>query len=206
VLVGIAFYSFLGVGLQSLADSISRAQTTGTLEALLVTPTDLTTIIFASTLFSFMFAAARVLVFFLFGAVFFDVSLARANIPAAIAVLVLSTICFTSMGMLSAAFVMVFKRGNPASWIFGGVSSLFGGVIFPVGILPRWLQPVSQFLPITHALEAMRLAMLKGESLVELWRPIGALALFAAILIPAGVFAFSIAVRHAKKTGSLVQY
>src|SRR5207249_79762 len=133
-LLGIAFYSFLGVGLQSLADSISRAQTTGTLEALLVTPTPVTTVIFSSTLFSFLFAAARVVVYLLFGALFFGVGLGRANLPVALLVLALSVATFTAMGMISASFVMVFKRGNPAGWVFGGVSSLFGGVIFPVDV------------------------------------------------------------------------
>lgn len=205
-LVGIAFYSFLGVGLQSLSDSINTAQTTGTLEALLVTPTGITTVIFSSTLFDFLFATVRVLVYFLFGALFFGVGLDQANLPAAIVVLALSTACFTAMGMLSAAFVMIFKRGNMAGWVFGGVSSILGGVIFPVASLPSWLQPVSQLLPITHSLEAMRLAMLMGANLLELWRPLGALVLFATFLLPAGVLAFSVAVRRAKRTGSLVQY
>ena len=205
-LLGIAFYSFLGVGLQSLADSISRAQTTGTLEALLVTPTPITTIIFSSTLFSFLFAAARVVVYLLFGALFFGVSLGRANIPVALLVLAVSIATFTAMGMISASFVMVFKRGNPAGWVFGGVSTLFGGVIFPVQVLPGWLQPVSRLLPITYSLEAMRRAVLLGATFSELLPTIAALVTFAAVLMPAGVVAFSLAVRRAKRTGSLVQY
>lgn len=206
VLVGIAFSSFLSVGLQSLADSISRAQTTGTLEALLVTPTNMTTVIFSSSLFAFLFAAVRVLVYFAFGILIFGVTFPHANIPLALGVFALSTAAFTAMGMISASFVMVFKQGNPAGWIFGGVSTLFGGVIFPVDILPRWLQPVSSLLPLTHALEAMRRTLLTGEGLSELWRPILTLALFTAALIPIGVLSFWLAVRWAKKTGSLVQY
>ena len=87
VLVGLAFDSFLSVGLQSLAESISRAQTTGTLEALLVTPTPVAVVIFASTIFSFLFAAARVVVYLLFGALFFGVGFGRANLPVALLVL-----------------------------------------------------------------------------------------------------------------------
>lgn len=205
-LVGIAFNSFLAVGLQSLGDSISRSQTTGTLEALLVTPTSITTVIFASTLFAFLFAACRVVVYFLFAVLFFGVSFQTANVPLALMIFALSTATFTAMGMISASFVMVFKQGNPAGWIFGGVSTLLGGVIFPVAILPSWLQPLSSLLPITHALEAMRRAILMGAGLSELWRPLLALAAFTAALIPAGVLSFGLAVRWAKKTGSLVQY
>jgi ABC-2 type transport system permease protein len=110
------------------------------------------------------------------------------------------------MGMISAAFVMVFKQGNPAGWVFGGVSSLLGGVLFPTSSLPDWLQRVSRILPLTHSLEAMRLTVLTGAGLKEVWLPIATLACFTAVLLPAGVFAFSLAVRRAKRTGSLIQY
>lgn len=205
-LVGIAFYSFLGVGLQSLADSISRAQQTGTLEALLVTPTGMTTIIFSSTLYPFLFASVRVFVYLFLGVSVFGVVLDQANVPVALLVLALSTAAFTAMGMLSASFVMLFKKGNPAGWVFGGVSTILGGVIFPVQVLPGWLQQVSWLLPISHSLEAMRRSTLKGAGLAELWMELAALAGFTAVLVPSGVLAFSFAVRRAKKTGSLVQY
>src|SRR5262245_12020895 len=205
-LVGIAFYQFLGAGLASLSESISRAQTTGTLEALLVTPTSLTTIIFSSTIFAFAFAALRVVAYLLFGALFFDVSFAHTNVPVALLVLVLSTVNFLAIGMLSASWVMVFKSGSPTGFVFGGVSALLGGVLFPQTVLYAWMRPLAVVLPITHALEAMRRAVLVGEGLSELWPSIMALVVFAAILLPAGVAAFGLAVRRAKRTGSLVQY
>lgn len=205
-LIGIAFLSPLRVGLQSLAESISRAQMTGTLEALLVTPTPVTVVIFASTLFSFLFAAAGSVVYLIFGALFFGVHLGSANWPAALVVLALSLVAFTALGMVAAAFVMVFKKGNPPGWVFGGVSTLFGGVIVPIQSLPAWMQSTSKVLPITYTLEAMRLSVLKGAGLGELKLQIGMLALFAAVLTPIGVAAFSVAIRRAKRTGSLVQY
>jgi ABC-2 type transport system permease protein len=206
VLVGIAFYQFLGAGLGSLSESISRAQTTGTLEALLVTPTSLTTIVFSSTIFGFFFAAIRVLVYLLLGALVFGVGLSNANVPVALFVLALSTLNFLAIGMLSASWVMVFKGGSPTGFVFGGISGLLSGVLFPVSVLYPWMRPLSAFLPLTHALEAMRRAVLVGEGFAELWPSIVALLVFAAVLLPAGVAAFSLAVRRAKRTGSLVQY
>src|SRR5207249_3343334 len=83
----------------------------------LVTPTAATIIIFSSTLFPFLFAAARVGAYLILGTLFFGVALGNANLPAALFILALSTACFTAMGMLSAAWVMVFKKGDPAGWI-----------------------------------------------------------------------------------------
>ena len=82
VLIGLAFWSFLSVGLGALSDSISRSQTTGTLEPLLVTPTGVTTIIFSTTLFPFLFAAARAGAYLILGTLLFGVALGNANLPA----------------------------------------------------------------------------------------------------------------------------
>ena len=205
-LVGIAFYQFLGAGLGSLSESISRAQTTGTLEALLVTPTSLTTIVFSSTIFGFVFAAVRVLVYLVLGALVFDVNFAHANVPMALFVLALSTVNFLAIGMLSASWVMIFKGGSPTGFVFGGISGLLSGVLFQRSVLYPWMRPLAAVLPLTHALEAMRGAVLMGKGFDELWPSILALLVFAAVLLPTGVAAFSLAVRRAKRTGSLVQY
>lgn len=60
VLIGIAFYSYLGVSMHSLSESIREGQMLGTLEALLVTQTEISTIILSSSLYSFIWASFRV--------------------------------------------------------------------------------------------------------------------------------------------------
>jgi len=206
VLVGMAFYQFLGTGIGALSDSLRRAQTTGTLEALLVTPTPLPVVILSSTIFPFLFSALRVFVFLAVGVVVFGVDLSHANIAAALFVLALSTVSFTAIGMLSASWIMIFKGGSPTGFVFGGISAMLGGVLFPPTVLYPWMRPLSAALPITYALEAMRRAVLLGDGLPQLGAPIAALLVFTAVLLPAGVAAFSLAVRRAKRTGSLVQY
>ena len=206
MLVGMAFYQFLGTGVGALSDSIRRAQTTGTLEALLVTPTPLPVVILASTIFPFLFSALRVVVYLVVGVAVFGVDLSHANVAAALFVLALSSVSFTAIGMLSASWIMIFKGGSPTGFVFGGISAMLGGVLFPQTVLYPWMRPLAVVLPLTHALEAMRGAVLMGEGPAELWPSILALLLFAAVLLPAGVAAFSLAVRRAKRTGSLVQY
>ena len=44
----------------------------------------------------------------------------------------------------------------PPKWFFLGVSSVVGGMLFPVSVLPGWLQVVAHLNPVTYALEAMR--------------------------------------------------
>ena len=101
---------------------------------------------------------------------------------------------------------MIFKRFEPVTWMVGGLSYLLGGVIYPVSVLPDWLKPLSQILPITHALEAIRLTLIAGRPVSEALRPIFYLLVLTAITVPVGLFAFSRAVRRAKRDGTLTHY
>jgi len=206
VLVGIAFSGYLGVAMGSFSGSIRQGQMMGTLEAMLVTPIRLSTILISSSLWNFAFTSLRIIVYLLIGVVFFRVDLSRANWFAALLIQVLTILTFGSLGIISASFIMAFKQGNPLNMVLGTASSLLGGVYYPVTVLPFWLQPFSHLLPITYSLRAMRLAVLQGYSLRALAPDILALALFSAVLLPLGMVAFRLAVRKAKMDGSLTQF
>ena len=206
VLIGIAFSTYLMTGLGSFSGSIRNEQMMGTLEAMLVTPTRTSVIIVFSALWNFIFTSIRVLAYLLVGVFLFDVNMSNANIVAALITLILTIICFSSLGILSASFIMVLKQGDPINWAFSAVSGLLGGVFYPITVLPQWLQNFSHILPITYSLRAMRHALLQGYSLAALAPDIVALALFSLVMLPLGIVAFKFAVRRAKEDGSLIQY
>ncbi len=205
-LIGIAFSGYFGVGLSSFASNLRNAQTTGTLEAMLLTPTRPSVIIVASCLWDYLLTTVYTLLHLLVGAVFLGVDFGRGNYPAALLILVLATIAFSSLGIVAASFVMVLKRGDPIAWLFNTVAVLLGGVYYPVEVLPRWLQVLSAFLPVTYALRAMRQALLMGASTRALLPDILILTLFCLLLTPLSLLAFRFAVRRARIEGSLAQY
>jgi ABC-2 type transport system permease protein len=206
VLVGIAFMRYQGVAMSTFADTIRRGQMMGTLEAMLVTPTRLSTVLVSSSLWSFAFASLQVLIYLLLGAFLFGADLGHANLLAAVVIQVLTILAFSGIGILSASFTMVFKRGDPVNFLFGSVSTLLAGVLYPITVLPSWLSPVSYLIPLTYSLQAMRRAILTGDSLSALASDVMALLLFAAILLPMSFVAFRYAVKRAKIEGSLTQY
>ena len=75
--------------------------------------------------------------------------------------------------------------------------------MYPISILPRPLQILARLIPVSYSLEGMRAALLGGSGLRELAPSIGALLLFAVVLIPASFGFFSWAVRRTKITGTL---
>lgn len=208
VLIGVAFTDYLSVSLGSFSGQIRSAQMMGTLEALLVTPTSVSNILFSSTLYNFSFTSVRVLLYLIIGIFVFGLNLyvTPMSLPAFFVVMVLTILAFSGIGLLSAAFIIVFKQGSPISWVMGTASGLLGGVLYPVTVLPSWLRPYAYLLPITHALEAMRQVLLNGASFSVVYKEIIALSLFVLFLLPTGLLAFGYGLKLARKEGSLIHY
>lgn len=205
VIIGIAFVNYQSTALQSFQRAIRGDQMLGTLEAILVTPTSLPLIIFASGLWAFVLTTAQVAWYLVIAAALFGLDLAHTDVATAAAFLGLTILCMSPLGVMSAASIMLFKQAGPTNVIMGGAAQLLGGVLFPVSVLPKALQVVSGLLPITHALNGMRGAV-RGESLMHLAPDALWLALAAVVLLPASVLVFNRAVDRAKLDGTLGHY
>jgi ABC-2 type transport system permease protein len=101
---------------------------------------------------------------------------------------------------------MVYKRGDPIGLLLGGVSTLLGGVFFPVSALPDWLQKVAWCLPITHGVNGIRAVLLLGASADQIVGSLLALGAFAALGLPLGLLCFHRAVRRARREGTLLHF
>jgi len=205
VLVGLAFYHYLTSALLSFASKVRQEQMTGTLEAMLVTPASIGTIVLGSALWDFVMTSVKVLVYLLVGWRL-GMSLHSESLLPCLLILALTILAFSGIGILSAAFIFYLKRGDPITYLVSSASALLGGVFYPTEDMPGWIPTLSRFLPITYSLRALRRALLKGSRLPDLLPDIAALLLFTVILLPLGIVAFRFAVRKARQEGSLVQY
>ena len=205
-MVGLALASFQGVALNSVSSTVLYGMYTGTLEAMLVTPTSLPTIVFSSVLYRFFSALVEILIYIAFSFWLFGVPLGQADPWAAAVFLALALLSLLPLGIFSAAFVLIFKRGDPITFMLGHLSALLGGVYFPLQVLPSWLQTLSQIIPFTHALEGLRQAVLNGQGLAQLSTQVAILGAFVVVLLPLSLAAFAWAVRQAKRLGTLSQY
>ena len=202
-LVGFAFFDYLSVSLTAFDTSIEEARQNRTLEALLVTQTPLPVILAGSAVYPFTALALRTCVYLAWGALLFGFTPRSANWAGAVAILLASILAFVGLGVMSAGYSILFKRGNPAKWIVLGISSLVGGIMYPISVLPRSLRFLARLIPVTYSLEGMRAALLGGAGWGQLWPSIAALLVFAVILIPLSFAVFAWAVRRTKVTGTL---
>lgn len=203
VLTGIALAGFQSAALESFAKAIYREQGSGTLEAVLLSPTSLQSVVLYSLFWTSLFTCARLAVFLAAGFFLFHAPLGQINLFGAVTTLLLTLSALSGLGMISAGLVLLLKRADPLGTALSGLSRLISGVYFPAALLPAWIKGLSLFLPLTYGLEALRKSVLQGSGWALFGREWLVLMIFTAVLLPAGLAFFSWTLKKAKKDGSL---
>jgi len=202
-LVGIFVHSLAASGLHSFRAAVRREQLQGTLELLLTTrlpPPVLVVLAGAGELAITVLGGA---VLMAGGAALIGLDLRLS--PSLAVALGLYLLVMCGVGLASAGVIMVSKEGEPISWAVSGATGLLGGVYFPIGMLPGWLQAGARVLPTTHALAVARYgaegAAAPGSSGSLLF-----LAVSAGVSLTAGLAVLEWGCRRARREGTLGHY
>jgi ABC-2 type transport system permease protein len=206
LLIGVALTDCVGISLTTFAKQIREGQLTGSFEVTLMSPVSLQTILICSALWPHLFSAIRFFFYLMLGTLMYSVELEQANLTAGLLIFVLTVLSFAGVGMLWASVVLVIKRGEALITVIGYLVIIVSGTLFPPSLLPNWLQSLAKLIPLTHGLHGMRLALLQGYGIQELWGTIVIMMVFTVTLIAVGLIAFNVAVHIAKRTGTLSQY
>ncbi|HEY6047135.1 MAG TPA: ABC transporter permease [Pyrinomonadaceae bacterium] len=207
-LTGLAVLNYFMTGFSSLANAIRQEQVQGTLESVLMTPISVPTVIVASSAWDFVQATFFSSLYLVFGWLFFNVHY-QGNFLLALAFLLLTTFVLLCLGILSASFAMVFKRGDPFGIFLGAGSALFSGVFFPTQLISEYagrVGSISRILPPTYGLDGIRRVLIEGQGFTQVREPLVTLLLFLVVLLPLSLWVFGRAIRRAKGEGSLIQY
>jgi ABC-2 type transport system permease protein len=207
-LTGLAVLNYFMTGFSSLANAIRQEQVQGTLESVLMTPISVPTVIVASSAWDFVQATFFSSLYLIFGWLFFNVHY-HGNFLLALAFLLLTTLVLSCLGILSASFAMVFKRGDPFGIFLGAGSALFSGVFFPTQLIGEYagrVASISRILPPTYGLDGIRRVLIEGQGFTQVREPLVTLLLFLVVLLPLSLWVFGRAIRRAKREGSLIQY
>lgn len=205
VLVGMIAFTFVTVAVNALPKVISAGIGSGTLEAYLATPTGLPTILGGLLSYEFLWSLARAVLLLAAGAAL-GAHVAWGRSLAALGIVALIVLAHIPFGIFGAALVLWFRTTGPLPKAVMTVSGLLGGVYYPTHVVPSWLHLISAALPLTYGLRALRRLLLEGASAPAVAGDVAALAAFAVVLCLASVLAFAMALRDAKRDGSLAQY
>jgi len=170
------FFGFLLTGVSFL-----RERSQGTLERLMASPVSRGDLVVGYLLGFLLFAMVQAVIVLLFTIYALDIKY-RGALWQIFVMQVIITIGAVNLGI----FVSTYARNEFQVVQFIPLFILpqvfLSGVLWPVEQMPGYLQWVSDFLPLTYAVEGTRRIMLAGESLLDIPLELGVLLAFAAAM------------------------
>jgi ABC-2 type transport system permease protein len=206
VVVGIAIMEVVASTLNALPLRIRQELVAGTFERLVVSPFGPVGSIVSMALFPQLIAMVTACSSIAFAGIVFGMPLHWSTVPLAIPVAILAALAFMPFALLVSATVLAFKQAGTASGFVVTGLSFVGGFLFPISLLPGWIQWTSKVQPFTPALELLR-RLLVDTPMTEsaTWATVK-LALFATVLMPVGVWSLRLAVRYGQRKGTVTEY
>ncbi len=205
-LIGILVVQSSFLGQQTFSAKINDERQSGTLEILLSTPTRLPTFLLGTFLVPLAFMVIEIGLYLSVAVAFFDLRLPWGGVVLATPLLLLTLMVFTAIGILSAAFIVLTKRGDPFTFIGMQATNFLAGAIFPVSLLPGILQGAAHLVPAFYGINGMRAVLLSGAGFTDVLDELLILMAFLAVLLPVALWVFDKAVGAARVTGTLANY
>lgn len=212
---GDQYFGFLVVGLLSLnlisstiyalPGGLQNATSTGTLEALLATPTSVSAVLLGLSGYEILFSLLRGAVM-LAAAGAMGAHVAWMKVGVSLPIVALMVLAHLPVAIVTAALVLAYRTRGPLPQLLLMGSAFLGGVYYPASAIPGWLQNVSAFIPLTYGLTALRAVLLEGRSVTTVWRELAILAAFTVVALVLSWVAFQAALRYARRVGNLAQY
>jgi ABC-2 type transport system permease protein len=204
--VGIAVGVFIQFGLDRVSAAMRGEQLMGTLESVLVTPTNPGTIQLGSVAFDLVYVPLRTAIFLGGATLAFGLNFSASGILPALALLLALIPFVWGLGILTAGAILTFRRGAGVVGLGAVVLGLLSGVYFPISLLPGWLANIAAENPIAKAIFGMRDALLGGATFSEVAPTVVLLLPLSALSLAVGLTAFRLAVRRERRKGTLGLY
>jgi ABC-2 type transport system permease protein len=205
VLVGQIAFTLLTAAVTALPGAVGAGISSGTLELLLSTPTRLPTLFAGMVGYTLAWTSVRCLLMLTAGWVL-GATVAWEKVPVAVAILAIIVLTYLSVGIILAAMILAFRFTGPIAQGVLVSSVLLGGVYYPTKVIPSWIQKISDFIPLTYGLRALRGVLLEEAPLSAIAADVGMLMLFCVTLLAASSLAIMLSLDYSKRAGTLSQY
>jgi ABC-2 type transport system permease protein len=204
LLVGAVVWAYLGIIFEILTETVAWERWEGTIEYTFMAPLSRPIHLFGMGLFAIVYGVIRAILLFAVVALFFHLELANANFVAALVVLIVASISFIGIGMMTAVLPLISpEKGTQLGFVAQGILLVVSGVYYPVSVLPEWMQWLAKISPATYALDGIRDAIINGAGISAMWPDIWPLILIGIVSVPLGLEVFRRGERYAKRHGKL---
>jgi ABC-2 type transport system permease protein len=204
LLIGAVIWSYLGLIFEVVTETVAWERWEGTIEYTFMAPISRTSHLLGMCAFAVVYGVLRTALLFGVVAAFLDVSFRDPQFVSASLVLLVSSVSFIGIGMMTAVLPLISpEKGTQLGFIAQGLLLVVSGVYYPVTVLPDWMQWISVISPATYTLEGCRAAILNWAGPAAVWQDIWPLLVIGAIAVPLGLAVFRRGERYAKQHGRL---
>jgi ABC-2 type transport system permease protein len=160
IYLGNAFYMYVGAVMTGVSWAVlDDREHYRTLKYMYIAPNRIWLYLVGRAVARFVTGSFSVFITILFGALFLHVPIVLAQVDWLLffVSLILGVLLLTLMGLtLAGVTLLLAKHSDYLGDAVAGGLYLFTGAVFPLDVLPAWLQPLGFAMPITYWLELLR--------------------------------------------------
>ena len=184
ILPGQLGFSLLSSGVFGVAFMFFNLRSTLVLKRFFATPISRTHIILGEGLARVIFQMVTAIVIILAGYYIFGFTLVNGfrTLMEMLLLSFIGLIIFMGLGFIVSGLAKSDSTIPPFANLITLPQFLLGGTFFSVEAFPKWLQPISKVLPLTHLNTAMRAVAFEGQNLWDVRSEIGILLLWGIVV------------------------
>jgi ABC-type multidrug transport system permease subunit len=177
----IALTIFQGA-VMGMGRAIAGEKREGSLTRVFLTPTSNATIIVGTLSFYIIFELFRSIFILSVAVLLFHVNIEGSLLTIGMILTIYAGVS-TSIGMILSSLVKTEQQFQAMAMLVSLPTTFLSGAFFPLQAMPRFLQILSQFLPVTYGAEALRGVMIKGFPMTYVLVPFLMLVLFLIVAL-----------------------
>ena len=176
-----------------LAASISREKELGMLDGILAAPISRLSIVLGKTFSQIVRGLLQGGLVLILAIVLFDVAV-YGSIPLIFLILVLGIFSFVGLGVLISSISTEQETAMTIMMTIQFPMIFLSGAFFPIQQMPGFLQLLSQAIPLTHTIQALRQVVVLGAGISSVTTELAILACFGAVMLVVAIPLFNRAV------------
>jgi ABC-2 type transport system permease protein len=173
--------SLMQMGLFGTAAPLVSLREKGVLRRMGATPLPKKTMLASQIAFRLTMALVQTGVIIVVGVALFNVSIVYSNILSIIGVMLLGAAMFISLGYFISGLAKTEQAVEGLVALPNFIFMFLSGIFFPVEMMPGWIRPLVDLIPLTYVGDALRATMIDAGSYFSMARSLGIILAWLAV-------------------------
>ena len=205
--IGIATLDIVISIMRALTISLREAQSFGYVEMLFISRVSASYIFLCSSLYPCLKSIFKFIVYIFFVQLIGDHDFLPMSLLISCLLFIFMIIPFLALSFLALSFVLYYKQADPINFIINLIVSIFSGILYPVSVLPTFMQNISNLIPLTKQLNSIRFVLINNSVDEYLFSYLFFTHfLFSIVLFFICLKVFKITINIVKKRGTISNY